>query len=207
MKVISLTVGQMSSNCFLVYAKNGDCVAIDPGDDADYIIQKILDFDLTPRAIIATHGHFDHILGVLELKLAYNIPFYMHPDDSFLLTRIRETAKHFLGTDPGPAPEVDLPLINGANIRAGDLVLEVIHTPGHTPGSVCLYARPHLFVGDLVFNDGSVGRTDHAYSNKINLSRSLKNITKFSGSTIIHPGHGESFVLSELSDTKEASDW
>jgi glyoxylase-like metal-dependent hydrolase (beta-lactamase superfamily II) len=133
--------------------------------------------------IVATHGHFDHIMAAYTLQRAYNIPFYIHEDDIFLLSRMQSSAEHFLGlknVDPPPVP---------TKIKN----LPFIHTPGHTPGSICLYFKKNnvLFSGDTIFADGAVGRTDHEYSDPAALSRSVKKILSYPAGTRILSGHGE----------------
>jgi len=131
-KIEKLVVGQLQTNCYLVWdEKSGEVIIIDPADDADYIIRRIQDFELKPKLILATHGHFDHVLAVPELKLAYGIPFLMHKADLFLLKRSKETAKYFTGAQADP------PLMPNKFIKEGDLIkfgkekLKVIETPGH----------------------------------------------------------------------------
>lgn len=185
----------MDENCYIVWDKDTkEAIIIDPGDDSDYIIENINKEDLTPRAIIATHGHFDHTMAVLPLKLSFNIPFYMHKEDGFLLKRIEKTAKHFVDFDPGPPPKVDIFLTDKATISIGKIRFSIIHTPGHTPGSVCLHFKDEkiIFVGDLIFADGYVGRTDFKYGDKIKLSES---INKLPDNITVYPGHGEEFTL------------
>ena len=114
MKIETLVVGQLQTNCYLVWdEKVGEGIIIDPGDDADYIINKLRDFNITPKAILATHGHFDHLLAVNELKLAFKIPFLLHQKDLPLLKHMRESTMHFTGADEGPSPKVDIFLKNG----------------------------------------------------------------------------------------------
>jgi glyoxylase-like metal-dependent hydrolase (beta-lactamase superfamily II) len=197
MSVKALTVGQMQENCYLLWDEHRNTIIIDPGDDAEYIIQTILDNELIPRTILATHGHVDHTMAALELKLAFQIPFYMSIKDEFLLSRMTETAKHFLNFDPGPPPEVDVYLKNKSEIKVGEISLDVISTPGHTPGSVCFFEREEniVFVGDLMFADGSFGEQNRKYSDPIEHSKSVAVIEKLPKNTIVYPGHGESFVL------------
>lgn len=174
----TLVVGQMATNCYIV----GDII-IDPGDDAEYIMSRL---DAKPRMIVATHGHFDHIMAAFALQRAYNIPFYIHKDDEFLLKNMRSSAKHFLGlpdVDPPPVPS----RLQG---------ISFIHTPGHTPGSICLKFGDELFVGDTLFAGGGIGRTDFSYSNKKDLEKSIHTILSFPKETKLFPGHGESFTIS-----------
>ena len=148
MEVEKLIVGQMAENCYLVYdKKTRETVILDPGDDADYLIRKITDLKLKPLLIVATHGHFDHILAVLELKLAYGIPFLIHQKDLFLLKLAQKSAKHFLGIEVDPIPEPDKFIKDGDEICFGKKKLTVMETPGHTPGSICLLGEKIIFTG------------------------------------------------------------
>lgn len=181
MDIQTLVVGQMATNCYIV---NG--IIIDPGDDAEYIISHL---KTKPTMIVATHGHFDHIMVAYALQLAYNIPFIMHEADTFLLQNMRSSAKHFLGLSTvDPPPKINKFIRDGENIAK----FTVMHTPGHTPGSVCLYSKKNnvLFSGDTIFADGAVGRTDHEYSDKAALSRSIKAILSLPSKTVLLSGHG-----------------
>jgi glyoxylase-like metal-dependent hydrolase (beta-lactamase superfamily II) len=179
----TLVVGSMATNCYIAGG-----MIVDPGDDAEYIISHLV---TKPTMIVATHGHFDHIMAAYALQLAYNIPFYIHEEDIFLLSRMQSSAKHFLGlkdVDPPPVPSKikDLPFI---------------HTPGHTPGSMCVYFKKDkvLFSGDTIFAGGGVGRTDFSYSDKTALTRSILTILSLPPETKIFPGHGdETDVTHEL---------
>lgn len=172
-----LVVGTMATNCYIM----GDMI-IDPGDDAEYIMSHV---KRKPKMIVATHGHFDHIMAAYALQLAYNIPFYIHKEDIFLLSRMQSSAKHYLGlreVDPPPKP-------------ADTFDFPFLHTPGHTPGSICLKFGDALLVGDTIFADGAVGRTDFSYSNKNDLDNSIKNILSFPKETKLLSGHGESITI------------
>ncbi len=179
MNIDTLVVGQMATNCYIV-----DGIIIDPGDDAEYIMSHC---KIPPTMIVATHGHFDHIMAAYALQLAYNIPFYIHESDVFLLSRMQSSARHFLGVkdvDPPPVPSKiqDLPFI---------------HTPGHTPGSICLPIGDVLFTGDTIFAGGAVGRTDHEYSDKVALSHSIQTILSLPPETKLFPGHGSETTVQQ----------
>ncbi len=197
--ITCLSVGQMATNCYLVSdTKTGEGIIIDPGDDAEYISDTLLKLHITPTKIIATHGHFDHLMAAYALKLGFGIPFCMHPLDTFLVSRMEQTAKHFLGVPyVDPAPSVDTKLREGEVIAVGSIRLTVLHTPGHTPGSICLYEENSgvLFTGDTVFADGSVGRTDHSYSSSEALQSSLKRILSYPLTTRLLPGHGRETTI------------
>lgn len=180
MNIETLVVGSMATNCYIV-----DDIIIDPGDDAEYIISHLKE---KPSMIVATHGHFDHIMAAFALQLAYSIPFYIHPDDNFLLANMQSSAQHFLGLKEIDPPPVPTPI---KNLPAGRQGLSFIHTPGHTPGSICLKFGDALFVGDTIFNGGAVGRTDFSYSSRKDLNNSLERILQMPKATRILPGHGE----------------
>jgi len=198
LNIITLPVGQLKANCYLVYEENAsDCIIIDPGDEADFIMQKINDYGLTLVGIVATHAHFDHIKGVIELKWAFNIPFYLHAKDQALLAHYRRSAMYFTNYDPGPPPIPDVYLKDKDTIGQGVSEFKVIQTPGHTPGSICLYNKKEgiIFTGDTLFAGGGVGRTDHSYSNPLNLGKSIQKILTLPDNTIILSGHGEATTV------------
>ena len=200
MEVVRIEVGQLKANCYLLIDEaTSSCLVIDPGDDADYIQRIIVDNDVTPKAIVATHAHFDHIMAVNEMKLAYNVPFLMHSQDAFLLSRMQSSAKHFTGVDPGPTPTIDVELKTGRLvIHTWDM--RVIATPGHTPGSVSLHLPKErcVFVGDLVFAGGYVGRTDFKYSLDDYLHESIQKILELPDETTVYPGHGEETSVGQI---------
>ncbi len=192
LKIVQLPVGQLKSNCYLVTERDsGETIIVDPGEDADFIHRKLADSDLKPSKIIATHGHYDHVLAVLELKLVYKIPFLMHEDDEFLLENMSASAKYYSGIKSGPIPKIDKYLEENDILTLGKYKLKVIHTPGHTPGSISIYNKNILLVGDLIFERGAVGRTDFSYSDNKLLRNSIKKILTLPNGTIVYSGHGE----------------
>lgn len=198
MEVVRLVVGSLQTNCYLAYdLASKKTLIIDPGDDAEYIIRKINDLQLKPIYIIATHGHFDHVLAVTELKLCYNIPFLMHQADLAILRRVQSSSHYFTGHQADPSPRPDKFLKEGMKIKFGRSQLEVWHTPGHTPGGVCLYFPGIIFSGDIIFANG-VGRTDFSYSSKTDLNKSITRILKLPPQTTVYPGHEGIFRLRML---------
>lgn len=195
LEVMILQVGQMQANCYIVTCpQTKECLIIDPGDDAQYITDKISSIQATPIGIVATHGHFDHIMAAAELQLIYSVPFMMHTHDEFLLKRMTETARHFLQHDLVTLPPIVSKTIQDSDmVTVGSHALRIIETPGHTPGSVSLYNEQCgiLFVGDVLFQNGGVGRTDHSYCRPLELHDSIDTILDLPGYTIIYPGHGE----------------
>jgi glyoxylase-like metal-dependent hydrolase (beta-lactamase superfamily II) len=196
-----LVVGQLQTNCYLIFQKlGGEALIVDPGDDAIYISQIMSDLQLIPVAIVGTHGHFDHILAAFELQGMYKIPFLIHAQDTFLVKRMRQTARFFLGRDIVEQP----PTISGLlsekkTLKIGAETLTVIHTPGHTPGSISLYSVKHhlLFSGDTLFVEGGVGRTDFEYSSATQLKKSLSDLLALPEAITIYPGHGRPTTIKE----------
>jgi hydroxyacylglutathione hydrolase len=145
-------VGPLQCNCYVV----GDpetrrAIVIDPGGDASELTSALAEQNLTVTAIVATHAHFDHILAAEELRAATGAPFLLHDADRPLLDWVQESARLFLGREIGPPPEVDTSAAEGDRIRVGAVELEVVHTPGHSPGSVSLVAPEAVFTGDTLF--------------------------------------------------------
>ena len=200
--VKTIVVGQLRANCYLIFdSEMKEASIIDPGDDADYMTRVIADEKVNPTRIIATHGHFDHIMAASELQLAYNIPFLIHQKDEFLVKRMSETAEYFIGVKAGPSPRISANLEGGSKLSVGKSRIEIIETPGHTPGSISFYNKKagFIWVGDLLFAGGGVGRTDFSYSNQSTLEHSIEKILRLPKETILYCGHGpESTVAAEL---------
>jgi glyoxylase-like metal-dependent hydrolase (beta-lactamase superfamily II) len=196
MNVERLVVGQLATNCYLAFCpKVREAVIIDPGDDGDFVIRKALDLNLKPKFILATHGHFDHLLSAKELQVNFKIPFLIHRADLFLLKRVKSTADYFLDFKGFPElaegpPRVERYLEEGEIISFGKEQLKILETPGHTPGGVSFYTEGALFSGDTLFCRG-VGRTDLSYSSFKALQDSLQKLFRLPPRTVVYPGHGE----------------
>lgn len=200
-----LIVGDLATNCYFVWdSRTKDAVIIDPGDDADYIERTIQDKEVDLRAILLTHGHFDHVLAVKELQLIYKIPLAASKKDLFLLKNIKNSAKYFLGNRYDNFLDiklgVDIDLEDEDQIKIGALLLNVIKTPGHTPGSLCFYSKQSnlLFSGDTIFSDGSIGRTDFSYGDSKKVKKSIDKLFELPDETIILSGHGDIAYLKEF---------
>lgn len=159
MIIKNIVVGPLDVNCYILGCEGTKAAAIiDPGDNADEIIKTIDKEGLNPELIINTHAHFDHIGGVKAIQENFKIDFLLHKEDSFLIENASEQATAF-GLSPIPKPDVNKFVNNGDKISLGDKIINVIHTPGHSPGGVCYYVDNNIFVGDTMFA-GSIGRTD-----------------------------------------------
>ena len=137
MKLNTLVVGPLEENCYIVYDENSKkALIVDPGAEAAHIIAMIEKESLQPQLIVKTHGHWDHVGAVAELKEKYGIPFYLHADDEEWL---REPLCRLLGQGTTPAVTVDHTIDDGTVLMLGDEPLRVIHTPGHTKGGCVLW--------------------------------------------------------------------
>lgn len=198
MSIHTYPLGQMQANCYILLdTKTRECIIVDPADEADYIEEKVSQLRSKPKGVIVTHGHFDHCMAAFEITKAFHIPFFAHKNDQFLLDRLVESAKHFLNIDVLKAPPVDTYITDCKEIRFGESSVSILHTPGHTPGSVCLYDKKNsvLFSGDLIFEGGAIGRTDFSYSSRSDMRKSLQKILPLPDALQIYPGHGNSSIL------------
>lgn len=193
MQIKTLTVGPLQTNCYLLIdEQTQQVIIIDPGDEADFITTTITENKLKPVAMLLTHGHYDHCLGSLELQLNFNIPIYLHKKDISLYQKAHHSAKYFSNISVPALLPVNNFLEDNQTISFGDSSLQVIHTPGHTPGSCCFLSDTHLFTGDTLFATGP-GKADRSYSSKTDLQKSLsklKSAAHDTQSTIyVYPGH------------------
>ncbi len=192
MKYEMVVVGALDTNCYLVYCEeSSECAVVDPGAEPEKIIRQIGSLGLVPIILIDTHGHIDHVGANKDIKERYDIPLCIHSLDSGMLDNILATTMGlFLGAKKSPEP--DRFLEDGELIPIGKSHLKVIHTPGHSPGSVSLAGDGFLLSGDLLFC-GGVGRTDLPGGSQSVLEDSIrKKIFTFPDDTIVLPGHGPS---------------
>ncbi|MBP7768347.1 MBL fold metallo-hydrolase [Candidatus Woesebacteria bacterium] len=208
-----IELGALQTNCSIVWCnKTLQAVVIDPADSADVISQFLLENQLTLTAILLTHGHFDHVLGLLELSLNFDVPSYIHQKDEFLIKNAQKSAEYWLKQSVDPVPLPTHRYKGGDTICFGSCALHVLETPGHTPGSVCLYYTPEieskntdqffdseeqiLWTGDTLFKE-SLTRTDFRYSSIFTLRESLRSLTQLPAQTVVLSGHGEATTLKE----------
>ncbi|HNS05834.1 MAG TPA: MBL fold metallo-hydrolase [Candidatus Saccharicenans sp.] len=190
-------VGPLETNCYLFFcSQTRECAVIDPGAEAEKIFEAISSLDLKPIIILNTHGHVDHTGANLDLKERYQIPIALHPGDLPLLEEYLQLELGLmLGARPAPAP--DHLLADGEKIAVGESFLQVIHSPGHSPGSVCFYTDRLLFAGDTLFS-GGVGRTDLPGGSWKDLAHSLKaRVMTLPDETVVLPGHGPKTTIGE----------
>lgn len=196
-----LPVGQLATNCYIIAdSDTREALIVDPGDDAEFIGNSLRDLDAQPRAVVSTHGHFDHILAAFEIQQAYKIPFLIHRRDEFLVKRMRESASYFLQLEVvDPPPRIDGYLDKDTRLSVGSYMLSIIETPGHTPGSICIYSKEikSMMTGDTIFAAGSIGRTDFHYSSASTLQNSVRRILDFPPDTVLYPGHGQVTTIAQ----------
>lgn len=194
-----LTLGSLDTNCYLILDdETRKVTVIDPADEGEFISEKIQRNNLTLEKIILTHAHFDHILAILTLKLNFNAPIIMHKKDLFLYKKAISSAKHWLNRKIEPLPVPDQFIQGGDQITVGSTTLQIIETPGHTPGSISLHNKNKgiLFTGDTLFKN-AVGRTDFEYSKPLDMVDSLKKLANLPPETIILPGHGDESTIGD----------
>lgn len=200
-------LGQMQANCYILLdTRTHECLIVDPADEGNFIADKVHQLRGKPKAVLITHGHFDHVMAAFEITYAFHIPFFAHKSDKFLLDRLVQSAKHYLKADVLKAPPVDTYLTDGDVIRFGESSVSILHTPGHTPGSVCLYDKKNLilFSGDLIFEGGAIGRSDFSYSSRSDMKKSLQKILALPDTLQIYPGHGNSTILAREKERLES---
>lgn len=185
----AMTVGSYLSNCYIVGSEaTKEAAIIDPGADFHKIEKELMKYELTPKIIILTHAHGDHIGAVKDFIDNYNTKVYIHKADSEVLKNsYANFSKMITGKAISITPDVELN--DGDEIKVGDLNFEIIHTPGHTKGGICIKVENIMMTGDTLFNK-SIGRTDFPGGSFEEIISSIKNkIFKYDDATIIYPGH------------------
>ncbi|NLZ51927.1 MAG: MBL fold metallo-hydrolase [Thermoanaerobacteraceae bacterium] len=186
-----LQVGHLAANCYIIAdEKSKDAAIIDPGGDADKIMKIITQENLTVKYIFLTHGHGDHIEALREIKDATNAKVAIHDKDAPMLCSPKHNLSVFFGKG-FTQPSADIKLTGNEKFKLGDLVLKIIHTPGHTPGGISIQVDNMVFTGDTLFA-GSIGRTDFPGGSFDELIASIKDkLLILEDDTKIFPGHGE----------------
>ena len=188
--VRGIVVGVFEENCYIVGSRRTrEAICIDPGDQPDEILALARDMGVEIKLIANSHAHVDHILAVSGVKAQTGAHFLLHPADLALARLAPTSAARFLGYTPEQPPEPDALLEGGDTVEVEGLRLSVIHTPGHTQGSVCYYTEGMLFSGDTLFRD-SIGRTDLPggdYDQE--MASILDKLLVLPDDTIVLPGH------------------
>ncbi|HUW65366.1 MAG TPA: MBL fold metallo-hydrolase [Spirochaetia bacterium] len=183
-------VGPIEANCYIVGCeRTREAVVVDPGAEGEHILSRLQELDLKAGKIILTHGHGDHIGAVEEVRTATGALVLVHQADADCLTRPDRNLSAFMGVRMEFAP-ADRLLADGDEIKVGDIILTVLHTPGHTLGGICLSFDHGVLTGDTLFA-GSVGRSDFPGGNHTQLIESIKQkLMVLSDDTRVYPGHG-----------------
>lgn len=183
-------VGSMAVCSYIVGCEETKKAAIvDPGGDEELLLAEIEKLGLTVEYIIATHGHPDHVCGNKMLQEATGAKIIMHTADVDFFEK-PEVKEYFSMLGLEPSPPVDIKVNTGDDIHIGNVALKVIHTPGHTPGGICLYCAPNIITGDTLFV-GGLGRTDFPGGSHEELLKSIRTqLLTLPGETVVWPGHG-----------------
>ena len=184
LQIHALTLGAYQVNCYIIHdEKSPSCCVIDPGYEADTILDKLTELGLSLEAILLTHGHFDHVGAVRQLAADTDCQVYLCAEDVTMPAQLTAGPLYYTNT-----------YAEGTKLRLAGLDISVLHTPGHTPGSVCLLVEDTLFSGDTLFA-GSCGRTDLPGGSWTQMQASLKRLSEIEANLWVLPGHGESTML------------
>jgi glyoxylase-like metal-dependent hydrolase (beta-lactamase superfamily II) len=201
MKIDCLILGAFQTNCYVLRTNETaqNCLIIDTGLEADALVDFLKAHRLNPAAVALTHGHADHIAGLVELRRRFpGVKVYIHKLDAEMLTGRKDNLSSMAGISFSSEP-ADFSLEDGDTIEQANIKLDVLHTPGHTPGGVCLYSKNEgiIFAGDTLFAD-SVGRTDIPGGSETQLIKSIKQkLCTLPGQTIVYPGHGPATTIAK----------
>lgn len=203
MKVVRILAGEFGSNCWLVFDEATlDAVIIDPSPTVRKIKEILLERRVNLRCILLTHGHFDHMLACDTLRDEYGIPLAIHEADKENLTNSRLNAyRLFMGTDLVFRPP-EITFRDGDVLDYGSVSIRVMHTPGHTPGSVCYFIDDAMFTGDTIF-DGGIGRCDLAGGNRLEMKNSIEKIKNIKENYRVFTGHGSVSTLEKQKEFNE----
>ncbi len=177
--------GPLNANSYLIYSEEGKGILIDA------VGEEVLEWtkEIRVKEILLTHGHFDHIFGLKRVLEETKTGYWIHFGDIYLIENFPLKTKKFLGVTPEPIPKPSHTIQEGELFKFRGYEVKAIHTPGHTPGSVCIQLNNWLFTGDTIFN-GGVGRTDFEGGSEYHLKGSLRRILELPDDTILFPGHG-----------------
>ena len=193
MVIECIPVGELEVNCYLL-TKNGYGILIDPGDEAEKILNRIKESGISLCAMILTHGHFDHIGAVDKIKKETNATVYIHREDADkLFDNEKNLANYFKRMVE--SSKADVLLEDESVIEKGPFKLKIYHTPGHSEGGICIYSDGNLFTGDLLFKN-SIGRFDFG-NIRVELSSLKRIMDTFEDKTPVYPGHGEKTTIGD----------
>lgn len=190
LKIHCMPLGAYQTNCYIVHNLNSKkCIIIDPGYEAHTILDKLESLELEAEAILLTHGHFDHVGAVKDLAATIGCRVYLRPEEATMPPQL--TAGPLYYTDEYPTE---------GKLQVAGMDFTVIHTPGHTPGSVCLLVENAMFSGDTLFA-GSMGRCDFPGSSIFAMRKSLRKLCSLATNYRVFPGHGPDSTLDHEKNT------
>jgi hydroxyacylglutathione hydrolase len=201
MKIDRLVLGAYQTNCYILRESEAakDCLIIDTGLEAGELVDFLQRHKLNPVAVVLTHGHADHIIGLVALRSRFpDIKVYIHKLDAEMLTGEKDNLSAMAGVLFSPEP-ADFSLEEGDVVEQANIKLDVLHTPGHSPGGICLYSKDEgiVFVGDTLFAD-SIGRTDMPGGSTTQLIKSIKEkLCILPDKTVVYPGHGPTTTIAQ----------
>jgi len=199
-----IPVGPLQCNCSIIGDETTrEAMVIDPGDEIELILAFLQKHNLQVKQIVITHAHIDHVGGAMKLRAATGAPILLNQNDYDLLKMLDVQAAWLGMATPGDV-EIDRSVTTGETVSAGSHTAQILHTPGHTEGSICLYFEPEkrLIAGDTLFA-GSIGRTDLPGGSMQKIMRSLHNtVLSLPDDTVVIPGHGE---LTTVGDERESN--
>ncbi|MBX5491970.1 MAG: MBL fold metallo-hydrolase [Chloroflexi bacterium] len=188
--VRGVVVGLFRENCWIIGSRRtGEAVVVDPGDEPEAILALARDMGVRITRIVCSHAHLDHLMAVGPIKERTGAPFLLHPHDLGIAAKVPQAAAQWLGITVPPPPPPDALLADGDDVEVAGIQLRVLHTPGHTQGSVSLYGAGMLFSGDTLFR-GSIGRTDLEGGNGPQLLQTIVDkLLRLPDDTVVLPGH------------------
>lgn len=192
-----MSLGPLGTNCYLIY-NDKDAIVIDPGGDAETIVDFFKDKPCVPKAILLTHAHFDHIGAVDQIRHTYNIEVYLHGNESDWLADPQKNGSSLFIPNPISMKQAEHELREG-QMQIESFVFDVLLTPGHSPGSVCFVFKESgiIFGGDVLFRRG-IGRTDLPGGNMNQLMESIRNqLYTLEDHMVVYPGHGPETSIGE----------
>lgn len=188
LEIKRIPLGCYGANSYILSDETKECIVVDPGGESEDTIAVIENEGLVLKFIVLTHGHGDHIGGVLDLKEKYGVPVYVHEAEEEIINDAEKNLSALLPMKE-VAFESDKQLKDGDILEFGNQEIDVIHTPGHSPGCICLKIKGDILTGDTLFR-GSIGRTD-LYGSTDDIVDSIKyKLMVYDDATNIHPGHG-----------------
>ena len=184
LKIHTFPLGAYQTNCYIIHDESSKtCCVIDPGYTPELVLEVTEQLGLEIEAILLTHGHFDHVGGVKTIAAETDCAVWLCAEDLSMPPMITDGPLYYTNT-----------YAEGDTLNLAGLTLQVLHTPGHTPGSVCLLCENHMFSGDTLF-EGSCGRTDLPGGSWNTIQQSLRRLAKIEENYTVHPGHGMNTTL------------